>query len=219
MVLLGPPGAGKGTQAKRLRARYGLAHVSTGDLFREAVNDLTPLGREVQRYLAAGQLVPDEVTSAVVARRLERPDCAGGVILDGYPRTLRQADDLDGVLSERGDGLDHVIYLDVSEETAVERLSGRRSCRRCGALYHVKYMPPRVAGRCDKCGGELVQRDDDRPGTIRKRLAVYEEQTRALVERYERNGLLRRVDANPGPDAVTEAVVAAIQGAGGGSER
>ena len=206
IVLLGPPGAGKGTQAKRIQEGYHLVHISTGDLFREALEEDGELGRSVKEYLDSGRLVPDELTSAVVAKRIERPDCANGVMLDGYPRTPNQAGALDEMLANRGRMLRLVLYLDVTERTAVERLGGRLTCRECGFGYHVKHMPPRKPGECDRCGGELYQRADDKPDTVRERLKVYAEQTRALVEDYKRRGLLRRIDANSGPEEVTAAV-------------
>ncbi len=219
IVLLGPPGAGKGTQAKKIRERYGLVHLSTGDLFRAALKDESELGRKVKSYLDSGKLVPDEVTSAMVARRIEQPDCEAGCMFDGYPRTLRQAADLARLLEERNRKLDAVLYFDVSDETAVERLSGRRLCKQCGASYHIKYMPPKEDGRCDKCGGELIQRSDDRPETIRDRLRVYEEQTSALVAEYEREGLLHKIDANGPPETVTALVMNALAEVKGGADR
>ncbi len=209
IVLLGPPGAGKGTQAKEIQARYGVAHVSTGDLFRAALKEDSDLGRTVKGYLESGGLVPDDVTCAMVAQRIGRSDCAKGFMLDGFPRTVGQAQALDVLLGSRGLRLDAVAYFDVTEATAVERLGGRLTCR-CGAGYHAKYMPPKEAGKCDRCGAALTQRTDDLPETIRKRLRVYEEQTAALIEEYGRRGLLRRVDANAAPEAVTAAVFAAL---------
>jgi len=209
-VLLGPPGAGKGTQAAVIRERAGGPHISTGDLFRAALKDESPLGRQVRQYLESGQLVPDDVTSAMVAQRLAQADCAKGCVLDGYPRTVAQAGDLDRILAEGGSRLDLVLYFDVTEATAIERLSGRRLCKQCGAGYHVKYMPPKKAGTCDRCGAVLIQRTDDREETIRERLAVYDRQTRALVDAYAGRGLLRRIDANAAPEVVADAVRAAV---------
>lgn len=217
IVLLGPPGAGKGTQAARIGERYGVAHVSTGDLFRAALEDESELGRSVKEYLDSGRLVPDEVTSAMVARRINDGDCAAGFMLDGYPRTPVQAEDLGGMLSARGRRLDVVLLFDVSEATAVERLGGRRMCGGCGAGYHVKFMPPRVADVCDVCGAALRRRADDRPETIRDRLKVYAAQTRALVAVYAAQGLLRRVDANDSPESVAAAVYAVLADVAAGS--
>lgn len=216
IVLLGPPGAGKGTQAAKISERRGVAHISTGELFRAAMGDGSDLGRRVKEYVDRGDLVPDAITSAVVARRLEAPDCVPGGMLDGYPRTVRQAADLDALLEARGGQVDVVLYFDVTEETAVDRLSGRRVCTKCGAGYHVQHMRPREDSRCDRCGERLVQRTDDRPETIHERLRVYGEQTSALADAYEKRGILRRLDANAGPDAVTVAALAALEAAEGG---
>lgn len=209
IVLLGPPGAGKGTQAKQIQARYNIAHVSTGDLFRAAVGQDSDLGRKVKGFLTSGQLVPDDVTCAMVAQRVSSPDCAKGFMLDGFPRSTGQAAALDKMLASLKLKLDAVVYFDVTEATAVERLGGRLTCK-CGAGYHVKYMPPKKASVCDKCGAALVQRADDMPETIRERLRVYDKQTASLIEEYKRRKLLRRVDANIAPDAVTVAVTAEL---------
>lgn len=211
LVLLGPPGAGKGTQAKKIQERYGLPHVSTGDLFRAALANKTALGLQVKKYLDSGQLVPDELTTAMVAERVAQPDCARGVMLDGYPRTVGQGQALDALLAKDVRKLDGVLYFDVTEQTAVERLSGRRMCKGCGAGYHEKYMPPAKAGVCDKCNGALYQRADDKAETIRERLKVYERQTEALVGEYRGRRLLISVDANRSPEEVTAAVLTALE--------
>ncbi len=211
LVLLGPPGAGKGTQAKKIQEQHGLTHVSTGDLFRAALANQTDLGRQVKKYLDSGQLVPDELTTAMVAERIAQPDCAGGVMFDGYPRTVGQAKALDGLLRKAGKKLDAVMYFDVTEETAVDRLSGRRMCKGCGAGYHVKYMPSAKAGVCDRCGGELYQRGDDKAETIRERLSVYTRQTEALIGEYRTRRLLMTIDANRTPEEVTAAVLKSLE--------
>jgi adenylate kinase len=216
IVLLGPPGAGKGTQAEQIKKRYGLAHVSTGDMFRAATKQESELGRTVRGYLESGALVPDKVTSRVVADRLSRPDCDAGVMLDGYPRTVGQAEALDGILTAKGASLDAVAYFDVTEETSVERLSGRLTCPSCGAGYHRKYMPPKQDETCDKCGAKLVQRADDKEETIRDRLKVYASRTESLVAEYDRRELLRRIDANVAPEEVTKAVFAALDAVSSG---
>lgn len=211
LVLLGPPGAGKGTQAAKIRERFGLVHVSTGDLFRAALANRTELGLQVKKYMDAGQLVPDELTTAMVAERIAQPDCAGGVMLDGYPRTSVQGKALDALLLKAGKKLDGVLYFDVAGQTAVDRLSGRRMCRKCGAGYHEKFMPPAKPGVCDKCGGALYQRDDDKAGTILERLKVYERQTEALVSEYRARKLLIEIDANKPPEEVTAAALTALE--------
>jgi len=210
IVLLGPPGAGKGTQARQIQERYGLPQISTGDLFRAAMGSESPLGRSVKDYIESGRLVPDEVTSAVVAERIAQPDCRKGFMLDGFPRTLPQAQALDALLAARRLPLDAVLYFDVTDAVAVERLSGRRTCGRCNANYHVQHMPPKKAGFCDRCGGALTQRPDDQPETIRKRLEVYAQQTRALVAEYDRRGVLYRIASDEAPEKVTASVFAIL---------
>jgi adenylate kinase len=217
IVLLGPPGAGKGTQARQIQERYGVAQISTGDLFRAAMGRESALGRSVKGYIESGRLVPDEVTSAVVAERIAEPDCRKGFMLDGFPRTLPQAEALDALLAARKLPLDAVLCFDIADEVAVERLSGRRTCGKCNANYHVQHMPPKEAGRCDRCGNALTQRPDDKPETIRKRLQVYAQQTHALVKEYERRKLLHRIASGDPPEKVAAAVVSVLDKVSAGS--
>ena len=210
IVLLGPPGAGKGTQARQVQERYGIRQISTGELFRAAMGGGSPLGRSVKGYIESGRLVPDEVTSAVVAERVAEPDCREGFMLDGFPRTLPQARALDALLAARSLPLDAVLYFEVTDAVAVERLSGRRTCSQCGANYHVRHMPPKKDGFCDRCGGALTQRPDDQPETIRQRLRVYAQETRALVEEYDRRGILHRIASDGPPEKVTASVFAIL---------
>lgn len=216
MIFLGPPGAGKGTQARMLAERLGIPHVATGDLFREAVAAGTPLGKKVSEFLQSGRLVPDEVTVAVVVERLDRKDCRGGFVLDGFPRTLAQAEALEAAMTERGWRLDSALGLDVSDEEVVRRLTGRRVCSRCGANYHVEFRPPARPGLCDACGGPLVQREDDTEETVRVRLAVYREQARPVLEFYRQRGLLRVVYGGRPVEEVAREVAAAVGGSAPG---
>ena len=193
LILLGPPGAGKGTQAKFLTERFDIPQISTGDILRAAVKDGTPLGVKAKEYMDAGALVPDEVVVGIVQDRLREADCGAGFILDGFPRTVPQADALQQSLKELDKDLDAVISLEVDTEALVERLTGRRTCRECGRGYHVKFDPPQVEKQCD-CGGELFQRDDDQEGTIRNRLQVYVDQTSPLIDYYSEVGLLFMAD-------------------------
>jgi adenylate kinase len=193
LILLGPPGAGKGTQAKRLVDKYSIPQISTGDMLRAAVREGTQLGVEAKKFMDAGQLVPDSVVIGLIEERVGKPDCKSGFMLDGFPRTVGQADALKGVLSKRGLAIDHVISIEVPNEELVERLTGRRTCKACGAGFHVQFDPPKKAGVCDKCGGELYQRDDDKEATIRNRLKVYEDQTAPLIAYYKKAGLLRPI--------------------------
>jgi adenylate kinase len=194
LILLGPPGAGKGTQAKMLVERLRIPQISTGDMLRAAVKAGSPLGTEAKRYMDRGALVPDQVISDLVRERVQQPDTTGGYILDGYPRTLAQAESLREMLLPLGLAVDHVVSLEVPTEELVQRLAGRRTCPTCGAMYHVGFSPSQVEGRCDRCGGSTVQRDDDREDTVRHRLTVYADQTAPLIRFYEKLGLLRRVD-------------------------
>lgn len=196
VVLLGPPGAGKGTQAEGLAAGLGLVHVASGDLFREALAAQTPLGRQAQQYMERGELVPDDLTVRMVLERMAQPDCQAGVVLDGFPRTVAQAEALDQALAAQGRQVDAVLLLAVPDEVVLERLTGRRICRDCQAPYHVLFNPPAEAGRCDRCGGPLYQRDDDREETVRRRLEVYQAQTAPLISYYRQRGLLREVDGS-----------------------
>ncbi len=211
LILLGPPGAGKGTQAERLVAKYQIPQISTGDILRAAVRDGTDLGKTAKSYMDSGGLVPDAVVIGIIEERLKEDDCANGYILDGFPRTVAQADALKNVLAGMGQAIDHVVSVEVPNEDLVERLSGRRSCK-CGAMYHVTFNPPKKEGVCDKCGGELFQRADDQEETIRSRLAVYEEQTAPLIAYYEKAGLLRRIDGVGSLDEIFGRIVEAIGG-------
>ncbi|MBN1953843.1 MAG: adenylate kinase [Anaerolineae bacterium] len=203
IILLGPPASGKGTQAARLREILGLPHVASGDLFRENLKNETPLGRRAKEYMDRGELVPDDVTIAMVMERLSQPDCAGGALLDGFPRTIAQAQALDRALAERGQQVGAVPYIAVPDDVLVERVSGRRLCRLCGASYHVRFNPPQQPGRCDHDGGKLYQRDDDLPETVRTRLQVYWEQTSPLIDYYRQQGVLVTVNGDQSIDAVT----------------
>ena len=194
VVLLGPPGAGKGTQAKLLREKFEACQVSTGDILRKAVADQSPLGKEAFEYIHRGALVPDSLIVKLVAERLKEKDCENGFILDGFPRTIPQAQSLDEILKKRGLALDSVLSVQVPPRVIVERLAGRRTCKNCGALYHQDFDPPQKNGVCDRCGGELFQRDDDREETISARLKVYETQTAPLIGYYRERGLLREID-------------------------
>ena len=202
LILLGPPGAGKGTQAASVIERFTIPHLSTGDMLRDHVKRGTVLGVEAKSFMDSGKLVPDGLIIAMMEDRLRQEDCGRGFLLDGFPRTLPQAEALDALLSRLGVSLDAVVLLDVTDVVVVERLCGRRVCKDCGAIYHVSFHPSQVSGICDLCGGELVQRDDDREDVIRKRLGVYHEQTSPLVAYYEKQDILRRVNAEGAPDAV-----------------
>jgi len=210
LILLGAPGAGKGTQAKLLTGRLGIPQVSTGDILRQAVAHGTELGREAKSFMDRGALVPDEVVIGIIEERLRKPDCARGYILDGFPRTLLQAEALSGVLTSLHASMDRVLSVEVPEEDLVKRLTGRRVCRGCGNMYHVDTSPPRTAGRCDTCGDSLYQRDDDKEETIRHRLRVYKEQTQPLVTYYEGLGLLERIDGQGTVEEISQRVHRAL---------
>lgn len=194
IILMGPPGAGKGTQAELITTLYPIPHISTGDMFREAVSNATELGQEAQRYMDEGKLVPDEVTIGIVKERLAQDDCAQGFLLDGFPRTTVQAKALDEVMVELGRKIEAAINISVPNEVLIERLSNRISCKNCKTVYNLKYNPPTTAGSCNKCGGELVQRSDDKGETVQKRLQVYLEQTNPLLNYYEEQGVLHDFD-------------------------
>lgn len=211
LILLGPPGAGKGTQAKMLTERFGIPQIATGDILRGAVQAGTALGLQAKSFMDAGGLVPDEVVIGIVRERLQQADCTVGFILDGFPRTVAQADALQGNLESLGRRLDRVVSLTVDADALVERLTGRRTCRSCGRGYHVSFDPPRNAQLCDACGGELYQRDDDREETIRKRLTVYDQQTSPLIAYYRAAGLLTELDGMQPIPVVQEQVLTALQ--------
>jgi len=215
IILLGPPGSGKGTQAEKLRSHFGIPHISTGDMLREALRDGTELGLKAASFMRSGKLVPDELVVEMVGERLGRGDCSGGFILDGFPRNIPQAEGLEELLEGSGEAIDSVISLDVPEDVIVDRLSSRRVCENCGAVYNMKLNPPRDDLRCDRCGGRVVQREDDREETIRKRLEVYREETFPIKEFYRRKGMLREI---PG-DGTVEEVFRRILGALGNDRR
>jgi adenylate kinase len=194
IILLGPPGAGKGTQAKMLVEKCQIPQISTGDILRAAVKEGTPLGKEAKSYMDKGELVPDSVVIGIVEERIQEPDCATGYMLDGFPRTVPQAEALDGMLTNLSSQINHVVSIEVANEELVQRLTGRRTCRDCGAGFHVMFDPSEQEGVCDKCGGELYQRDDDNVETVTSRLEVYESQTLPLIDYYETQGKVRTID-------------------------
>lgn len=211
VIFLGPPGAGKGTQAKLVAARFGVPHLSTGDMLRENVSRGTELGLLAKPVMERGELVSDALVLRMVEERVARPDCRNGFIFDGFPRTVAQAEALDAILKRHGLGAPAVIYFNVAEDVLMRRLTGRRTCKVCGEIYNVYDRPPKVEGRCDKDGGELVQRADDRPEVIRERLAAYERQTKTLVEYYRSQGVLHEVDGASSMEAVTASVFGALE--------
>ena len=213
LVLVGAPGAGKGTQAKFVAKHFSVTAISTGDIFRANIAAKTELGREAKRFMDAGDLVPDEVTIGIVRDRLSQDDTASGFLLDGFPRTLAQAEALRDMLDDLGTPLDVVLELQIDDDEVVRRLSGRRTCRQCGHVWHLEFEPPEKEGICDIDGGELFQRDDDQPETIRRRLEVYTEQTEPLVGFYENAGLLRSITAQGAVDEITERAIAALEAA------
>ena len=211
ILLMGPPGAGKGTQAANLVEKYGLPHISTGDMFRAAVKEGTALGKEAKACMDAGKLVPDEITIGIVRERLAKPDCAKGFILDGFPRTVEQADALKGILAELSIALTRAVDISVPKDELIARVTGRRICKNCGATYHVRFHPTAKDGVCDTCGGETYQRADDREETIKERLSVYEAQTKPLIDYYQKAGLYSRIDGSQSMEKVFADVEAALQ--------
>lgn len=219
IVLLGPPGAGKGTQAEIISGRLGLAHVSSGDIFRENIKNETELGKLAAGYMNQGNLVPDDVTIRMIRERLSRPDCAQGALLDGYPRTPAQAEALEGMLQEFGGHVDRVPYIQVDEEELVKRLGGRWTCRAEGHIYHEVFNPPKKPGACDLDGSELYQREDDKRETVQRRIHVYYEQTAPLIEHYRQQGKLLEIDGDQAIEAVTADLMAALpEGNRGGAK-
>ena len=200
IIMLGAPGAGKGTFAKMITDKFGIPAISTGDIFRENIKNGTSLGKKAKSYMDAGDLVPDELVCDLVVDRLKQDDCAKGYILDGFPRTIPQAEALTNALKEQGTSIDHALEIDLSDDQIIERMGGRRVCKGCGATYHVVNIPPKKEGICDECGGELILRDDDTPETVKKRLDVYHEQTAPLIEYYKGQGILRVIDGSTGKD-------------------
>ena len=207
IIMLGAPGAGKGTQAKKIAEKYGIPHISTGDIFRANIKNGTELGKKAKTYMDQGALVPDELTCDLVVDRIQQPDCANGYVLDGFPRTIPQAECLTTALDKLGQKMDFAINVDVPDENIVHRMGGRRACVGCGATYHVVYNAPKAEDVCDTCGEHLVLRDDDKPETVQKRLNVYHEQTQPLIDYYEKAGILKNVDGTVDMKDVFQAIV------------
>lgn len=210
LVLLGPPGAGKGTQARILEGKLQAPQIASGDLLRTAVRDQTALGMQAKAFMDKGGLVPDDLVLGMIAERLDRPDAQRGFILDGFPRNVAQAEALGRILNKRNEALDKVLAITLAEEEIVKRISGRRTCRACGSMYHVIFEPPRNNNKCDKCGGELYQREDDAEDTVRARLRVYETATKPLLDYYGRCGLLARIDGLGRPEEIEHRILSAL---------
>ena len=210
IIMLGAPGAGKGTQAKMIADKYGVPHISTGDIFRANIKNGTELGMEAKKYMDQGLLVPDELTVRILLDRVAQDDCKNGYVLDGFPRTIPQAEVLDSELTKLGDHIDYAINVDVPDENIVKRMSGRRACLTCGATYHIEHVPPKKEGICDGCGSELVLRDDDKPETVKNRLNVYHEQTQPLIDFYTEKGVLKTVDGTVPMEEVFAAITAIL---------
>lgn len=210
IIMLGAPGAGKGTQAKMIADKYQIPHISTGDIFRANIKNGTELGKEAKKYMDQGLLVPDELTVKILLDRVAQPDCANGYVLDGFPRTIPQAEVLDKALTELNDKIDYAINIDVPDENIVKRMSGRRACVACGATYHIEHIPPKKEGVCDKCGETLILRDDDKPETVLNRLKVYHDQTQPLIDFYTKKGVLKSVDGTVDMQDVFASIVAIL---------
>ena len=210
IIMLGAPGAGKGTQAKMLAEKYSIPHISTGDIFRANIKEGTELGKKAKEYMDKGLLVPDELVVDLVIDRFKADDCKNGYILDGFPRTIPQAEALDAALAAQGDKMDYAINVEVPDENIVNRMSGRRACVGCGATYHIKYNPTKVEGICDVCGKELILRDDDKPETVLNRLKVYHDQTQPLIDYYEKKNILKTVDGTKDMQEVFSDIVSIL---------
>lgn len=211
IIMLGAPGAGKGTQAKRIAAQYGIPHISTGDIFRYNVKNATELGMKAKGYMDQGLLVPDELTLELIMDRFTQDDCKNGYVLDGFPRTIPQAEALTAALAKQEDAIDYAVNVDVPDETIVSRMSGRRACLSCGGTYHIEFNPPKKDGICDACGGELVLRQDDRPETVQNRLSVYHEQTQPLIDYYKEQNILREVDGTKEMEEVFRSITEILE--------
>ena len=207
IIMLGAPGAGKGTQAKKIAAKNGIPHISTGDIFRATIKEGTELGKKAKTYMDQGLLVPDELVVDLVVDRLQQDDCKKGYVLDGFPRTIPQAESLDAALAKVGDKMEYAIDVNVPDENIVNRMGGRRACVGCGATYHIVYNPTKVEGICDACGEKLILRDDDKPETVQKRLGVYHEQTQPLIDYYTKAGILKEVDGTVDMEEVFQNIV------------
>ena len=207
IIMLGAPGAGKGTQAKKISAKYGVPHISPGDIFRANIKGQTELGMKAKVFMDQGQLVPDEITIGMLLDRIQEEDCKKGYVLDGFPRTIPQAESLTKALADMGDHIDYAINVDVPDENIISRMSGRRACLKCGQTYHIVYNPPKKENVCDVCGEALVLRDDDKPETVKKRLDVYHDQTQPLIDYYKAAGVLAEVDGTKDLEAVFQDIV------------
>ena len=210
IIMLGAPGAGKGTQAKQIAAKYDIPHISTGDIFRANIKNGTELGKKAKTYMDQGLLVPDELVVDMVVDRVAADDCANGYVLDGFPRTIPQAEALDAALAKLGESMGYAINVEVPDENIVKRMAGRRACVACGATYHIEHIPPKTEGICDTCGKELILRDDDKPETVLKRLNVYHEQTQPLIDYYTGKGILKEVDGTKDMSEVFDEIVAIL---------
>lgn len=210
IIMLGAPGAGKGTQAKRIAQKYTIPHISTGDIFRANIKNGTELGKKAKEYMDQGLLVPDELTCDLVMDRIQQDDCRNGFVLDGFPRTIPQAEALDGALNKIGQKMDFAVDVDVPDENIVNRMGGRRACLSCGATYHVEFNPTKAEGVCDACGAQTVLRDDDKPETVQKRLTVYHDQTQPLIDYYKKQDILKSVDGTQPMEAVFDAIIAIL---------